>query len=261
MLYVFGDESYPHGSAGRSTTFMAVAVPQAPFRSKKADLLAAFQRRGKRRQVAILEILRALGSSIVLGRADIPDDVGSLDAMDSFPDVGTVSRRDFIWSQLFAFTSAKALYGVAQSGTVYSCVDFFYDPKDLRTPHKEALAMLMKVLVDSHMAYFYAARHGPQPSHPKLRRIQAVSKPSAEHSPDPGSLPNHIPLGISCAHELQVFTLKSPSAATAMGVVVDDCSEDAVKLLRDGKRLLLPRGSRPTTSSSPPSYLASIRRL
>jgi len=206
MLYAFGDESYPDGTGGRVAAYLVIAVPQENYARQAPSLQSAFQKSGKKRQYAIVEVLRRIKASMVLGKAEIPAHLETVRAVEE-PSTGRVPLKAAFWAWISGFTCAAALLATIRSGTVFSCADFYYDPKDLAISYREYIERTMRLLLQEQLAEYSSLRFGPNAPRPVLRRIMSVPKPPAPYSPQ------HVQRGVSCADELLTFALKSPGEA------------------------------------------------
>lgn len=206
MLYAFGDESYPNGTDGRAAAYLVIAVRQEAYKLRAADLRDAFQSSGKKRQRLLSETLRRLEASVVLGRAELPTHLETVKAVEE-PSTGRVSLRAALWAWIFGFTCSTALLSAIRSGVVFSCVDFYYDTKDLTTSYREHIDGTLRRILQQQLAEYSSLRSGPNAQQPVLRRVKPIPKPPASYSPQ------HLQLGVGCADALLKFGLKSPQEA------------------------------------------------
>jgi hypothetical protein len=228
MLYLFGDESYPDSTSGRTVTYLVIAVLQDNYQSKVTELRACFGTKGRRRQRELLKILSSLRASIVLGRAEIPEHLGFLEAMEA-PDIGRIPVKSALWACAFGFTCSVALHSAVSSGVVFSCADFFYDTNDIRNLLEEATHEAMKRLLSQQLSQVSTLRFGPNAIRPSLRNISSVPKYPRPYSPQ------HIQLGVACAHELQTHALHLPEEAAANGIEFRDFSAVVAQMFATGE--------------------------
>jgi hypothetical protein len=92
---------------------------------------------GKRKLEAIDELLSAISGYAVLVYADLPKVVCGHDT-DGTRDIPEMSRRDNIWSQLTLDAVATGLAWLQSGGRLLGAVDLYYDPKDLKSAHRDA---------------------------------------------------------------------------------------------------------------------------
>ena len=195
MLYVFADETYPTGHQGRAVEVAAVAATQREFSAKEdrvREVLTGSRRRG--RQEGAIELLENLGAIAVVGWSSVDPDLLGHKVRDVFPDIEDVSRRDGVWTFLFAHAVALVLRRVVEAGEVFATVDLYHDPKSLTDRHYEATRSLMRNAIGAHLTAMRASRAGDRGRQVRLRRIQEVSKAPR------GSDPTKLQLGTLWAH-------------------------------------------------------------
>jgi hypothetical protein len=227
MLYAFGDESRLVGTGGRGVAYLVIAVLQEQYSQRATDLRTAFRSTGKKRQHAILEILRGLQASVVLGKAEIPAHLKAIKFIEE-PSTGRLSLNAVLWAWMFGFTCSAALLAAIQSGSVFSCADFYHDPQDLTSSHRKHIDEIMRETLQEQLGEFSVLRFGSNAPRPVLRRIMSVPK-----SPAPFS-PQRVQLGVACADELLTFALKSREEARGL-IQFEDFSNTVAELLSKGE--------------------------
>lgn len=243
MLYTFGDESYPDGTGGRVAAYLVIAVLQQNYALKAPYLQSAFRKSGKKRQHTVARALRNIGAVMVLGRAEIPAHLALVKAVEE-PSTGRVPLKAALWAWLSGFTCSTALLTAIGSGIVFSCVDFYYDPKDLATSYREYIERTMRRKFQKQLVEYSSLRFGPNAARPVLRRIMPVPKPPAPY------LPQHVQLGVSCADELLTFALKSPGEAAEF-IKFHDFSSTVAMMLAGGEIVTeAPAGVSPSTGDA-----------
>jgi hypothetical protein len=148
-FYIFVDERITPTDSFERYIVGSLIVAKQKWEKFHAETkrVAAMSRR--KRLNSIKELLDQTGGFCLLTYADLPNELIASGEIDGTDDIPKMTRRDNAWMQSVSTLAAAALSLMRTSGVKVGLIDFFYDPKSLKAPHRTAFeSLIRKTLTD-----------------------------------------------------------------------------------------------------------------
>lgn len=137
--YIFLDETYFRHEGKELAAFAGVAAFRSQWSVLARRLKSLSNLREDRLRDAIAEFVVSNRLAAALAGARTTGRLGKSGTRDVFPDVGSVARRDHVWSHIMAGTVALVVRSMMSRAWDISYIRVYYDAKSLSESHREAL--------------------------------------------------------------------------------------------------------------------------
>jgi len=217
MRYIFLDETYPcQGTtkiqeATKNIVMAGWTVEQHRF-NLNAHRLPELFRTPVLDQIASL--FQTLDARALIGKATLDSILFRPGEIDATDDIAAMARTDNVWSHCMIFLISTLILELVGGGHEISLIDIYYDPKNLKLDHTEALRATLQTLVVREARRFASERNSEVLTKLRIRGFQPVTKPRHGHVPTKFQMGTWVAdklLAIRCFGRKQELTTDSPA--------------------------------------------------
>jgi len=176
MHYFFLDESYPPAASGQKRIVIAAwAVEQHRWGNESVHGFDLFKPPVLKRVCSMLE---AVNGAAIVTTAVLDGSLYRAGETDSTDDIPSMARSDTVWSMCVIFALATLILELLTRSREVGTVDIHFDPKNLRSVHKDAWQKTLRDFVVKEAKRFARERRLGQLRKLKIRRVEPVAKTS-----------------------------------------------------------------------------------